>query len=79
MATAKRIAPPTPTIELLITEEEARFIKDVMSNIGGDSETSRRRFANSISDALGTLGFKTSDNVADIADSASSIYFKEIK
>lgn len=49
MATAERA--PSP-VSLTLTEEEAGTLVAILRNVGGDPEKSRRRHADSISNAL---------------------------
>jgi hypothetical protein len=53
----KRTIPPPPVnpveeITLILSKEEAQVILDVSSKVGGTPESTRRRFADSISSAL---------------------------
>jgi hypothetical protein len=59
-------------VELVLTQDEAEFLQDVMGSIGGDPKTSRRKYQNSIINALYNVGinaYMRSD------DKHGSIYF----
>lgn len=61
MATARKIEVERKVVEvrgydLHLTPEEAQFLADVTSRIGGDSTHSRRKHSDAISGALRTAG-----------------------
>lgn len=43
-------------VTLELTEDEARFLADVLASVGGDYRHSRRKFQSAITDALGDVG-----------------------
>lgn len=59
----------TETIELSLSEEEAQFLMDIFSKIGGDPDTSRRHIAREFELTLTNLGFSW-----DTSDLDGSIY-----
>lgn len=68
MAEAKEITQVQTEVvgyELELTPNEAQFLADVMSRIAGQGE-SRRRFADSISRALGSVGVYMAEVETDI-------------
>ena len=83
MATGKKIQVKIPIapivthrdethVQLVLTQDEANFLQDVMGSIGGDPKTSRRKYQARISEALyeAEVG---SFSLAD--DKHGSIYF----
>lgn len=77
MATGERntIKEPVTTyinkdvIILTLSEEEARFLQDIMNTIGGDREKSRRKYEESITSALRESGVTLWGNNNDIEGS----------
>lgn len=70
-------------VELILSVEEARFVRDLMGMVGGNQINSRRRHADSIIDALNSAGIYSSItdeymNHEDV-EGQSSIYFKDSK
>jgi hypothetical protein len=64
---------------LMLTGEEAAFLRDVMNRIGGDTKMSRRRIADAIDFALRSAGVCETAN-EDVAPERNGIYFtKESK
>lgn len=59
-----------PGVSLELTDDEAQFIVDLFSKIGGSPENSRRRHADDIRTALEDLGYSWSfSNTGDISNS----------
>lgn len=65
---------PSKDITLLLTQEEAQFLYDVLCNIGGDPEKSRRRYANTIIEGLVANGIRWKHSF-DIDEARRTIYF----
>jgi hypothetical protein len=66
------------SIELTLTPEEAKFLADVMSMVGG-SMISRRKHAAALITALNSVGVKYSEYpIKDVDDPATTIYFREV-
>lgn len=74
------IPPPAAVVELRLTLDEAETLVDILYHIGGNPETTRRRYADSISDALNEVGFTahwTGVGSDDRADRDGGIIFEE--
>lgn len=63
-----------PTYTLTITQVEAQTLRDILDNVGGDPDMSRRCYAEKIKAALESVGVTTS-KIDDLHDN-SAIYFK---
>lgn len=68
-------------VRLDITKEEAQFIADVTSKIGGSTQRSRRRHADALAAALRSAGISwtSSPHYDDtrITDASGSIHFED--
>jgi hypothetical protein len=62
VATATAIPAKTvlPDVELKLSRQEAQFLRDIVSNIGGSPQASRRKHADSIREALQGVGYDSS-------------------
>ena len=81
MATAKKnIIPPVPvipqfTVTLELNEDEAKTLRDILYLVGGDPQTSRRRYAQSVERALaGVLG-SPDGRFSDVSTTGRLIWF----
>lgn len=61
-------------VELNLTPEEAAFLRDAMSRVGGDTKRSARRIADGIRTALTQAGAKSKDFRAGPA----SLYYHDL-
>ncbi len=66
-------------VGIVMTIEEARTLRDILSQIGGSPYLSRRIHADSIADALDEVGFKHNRRSCAEDMMSGAIYFKEIK
>jgi hypothetical protein len=71
---AKAIQHRKISITLELDEDEAQTLRDVCDMIGGIPDLSRRRFMQSIGDALDSAGVVNSEK-EDVSPAHSSIYF----
>jgi 3-deoxy-D-arabino-heptulosonate 7-phosphate (DAHP) synthase len=55
------------SVELTLSPEEAQFISDLLSRVGGDKVRSRRQHAEAISRSLDSAGFKYNRNATDVS------------
>lgn len=68
------------TFNLTINEAEARFLRDVVGQIGGCPANSRRSIADELSATLDSVGVRH-EYVADISESRSNgrgVYFMSV-
>lgn len=77
--TTKVITPAVPAVEetiinLALSQDEATFLKDILSHVGGSVYTTRRRYAADISGALYDAGISTTDQKDIFSD--SGIHFR---
>ncbi len=62
---------------IVISGDEAQFLRDVLYQIGGSPEKSRRRYADSLLKMFHEdLGIKTDGQAEDIDPKYRAIYFK---
>lgn len=54
----------TPMVQLTLTEEQAQFLKDILSKVGGDPFKTRRAVGDQISAALGKAGFRFTERTS---------------
>lgn len=80
---AEATADTVTTVVLTLNEEEAWFLADVMSCIGGDPSKSRRKHETAIAAALKNIGFhfeqspyRDAYGVSDLRKSDSTLMFK---
>lgn len=81
MATCERITPdpqPPRVYRLELTQDEAQFIRSVMSSCGGDSETSRRKHADAIETAMRNAGVPWV-GCCDMDHQRNTIWFNDSK
>ena len=69
------IVPSAPNYVLTLSEDEAQFLRDLTSAIGGDPATTRRCFSDNIRGALDVAGVYRS-KLHDLDD---SFYMQESK
>jgi hypothetical protein len=72
MATAEKV-PANYKVTLTLNQNEAETLRRLLSKIGGDPKTTRRRFTNSIASALQKAGVNYVD--VRLAPSSESIWF----
>jgi len=76
MATATKL--DNPVVTLSLTEDEAKTLADILSCIGGSPSTTRRRFTQSIANALADAGYTYNfEEITDLSPNAKVIYFRE--
>ena len=63
-----------PVYTLTLNQAEAQTLRDILDNVGGDPDMSRRCYAEKIKAALESVGVSPS-NIDDMRDGAA-IYFK---
>lgn len=63
-------------VTLELTEDEARFLADVLASVGGDYRHSRRKFQSAITDALGDVGIPHDGKRS--RDMHGSIMFRQV-
>ncbi len=68
---------PIKQVTLTLTEAEAQTLADILGMIGGHPLTTRRKYAESISDALHSVGFDN-QSPSDVCDERRRIYFTEV-
>lgn len=71
-ATSTHVA---PTYSLELNHDEAQTLRDILDNVGGSPENTRRKYADNILHAMHSVGLRASAK-EDIAPN-SSIYFTE--
>jgi hypothetical protein len=72
----------SPGVALTLSTEEAVFLRDVMACIGGSAANTRRRHADALISALGSVGIDPSPGAPNTCQPADivghpAIYFKE--
>ena len=71
------IPPPPPSeveVTLVLTDEEAQFLTDILASVGGSSKTSRRKYQDSISGALCAIGYEFTALNSPERDTSGSIH-----
>lgn len=63
-----------PIYTLTLSEVEAQTLRDILDNIGGDPDMSRRKYAENMKAALESV-WVTASKIDDLHDN-SAIYFK---
>lgn len=74
---AKTIVVEEDVVILELSVDEAKFIATVLDFVGGDPGSSRRRYQESISSALGEAGIPSGYPHDDIDREVPGIYFKK--
>lgn len=59
---------------LTLTQDEMKFLYDLTGKVGGSHVTSRRRYSNSIREALYSIGFEYTGPAPDIDLTSGAIY-----
>jgi hypothetical protein len=67
---------PIKQVTLILTDAEAQTLADILGMIGGNPVTTRRKHADSIDNALSSVGFD-SQPPSDVCDELRRIYFTE--
>lgn len=84
MAKAEKIVVTLPVtvmrsgeaVQLTLAPEEAQFLRDLMAHVGGCSVSTRRKYADEISRALGKAGVNYNHRPPELRDNSGSVSFK---
>lgn len=62
---------------LTLNEKEIQTLTSILARVGGSPTKSRRKYADSIAEALRTVGFDTTFDPTDINSFSRAIYFED--
>ncbi len=63
---------------LTLSADEIMALRDVLSNVGGDIELSRRKFTKAVNDEIYKIFSMASHNCSDLETRTSGIFFKSV-